>query len=65
MLISRNGPSHSNKTKQLKGAIVVDTSMFFYDNNNKTPSVSSKIKVATQIDQTQEMIGQLTLIYLW
>ena len=43
----------------MKGVVVVDTSMFFYDNNNKTPGVSSKRKVATLTDQTQEINGAL------
>jgi hypothetical protein len=48
----------------MKGVDIYDASMLFDDNNSKTLGVSSKIKVATQIDQTQEIIWKLVLTYL-
>ena len=57
MLISGNGPGQSNQTQQMNGTIVVDTSLLFDNNNNKTSGVSSKRKVTVKTEQTQEMNG--------
>ena len=38
----------------MKGEVVADNSIMFDNNNNKTPGVSSKIKVALQTNETQE-----------
>ena len=35
--------------------------MMFHNNNNKTPGVSSKIKVVAQTDQTQQMNGAFSV----
>ena len=48
----------------MKVTSIVDTSMLFDDNKNKTLGFSFKIKMAMQTNQTQEMIGKLVLTYL-